>query len=103
MKKISSVLATSLILAITGFSPITAQAIDAETLHNASCTECHSRMTGGDGSLLYTREKRLVNNQTELLALVNRCATLSVEGGWSDAEIKAVSHYLDEQFYLFSK
>lgn len=102
MKKISSALATSLILAITGFSPITAQAIDAETLHDASCTDCHSRMTGGDGSLLYTREERLVHNQTELLARVNRCA-VGAQSEWSDAEIKAVSHYLDEQFYLFSK
>lgn len=102
MKKISSVLATSLILAITGFSPITAQAIDAETLHNASCVECHSRMTGGDGSLLYSREERLIHDQTALLARVSRCA-IGAQSGWSDTEIKAVTHYLDEQFYHFSK
>ena len=102
MKKFSSILAIGLMLTITGLSPITAQAIDAEALHNASCIECHSRMTGGDGSLLYSREDRLTHNQAALSARVHRCATLS-ETGWSDAEIKAVSQYLDEQFYHFSK
>ena len=102
MKKISSALAISLILTSIGISPITAMAIDAKTLHNSSCIECHSRMTGGDGSLLYNREERLVHDQTALLARVGRCA-IGAQSGWSDAEIKAVSLYLDEQFYHFSK
>lgn len=73
---------------------------DGKTLYQASCIECHSRMTGGDGTVLYQREDKIVTSLAELHNRVSHCANAAASN-WSEADIKAVTNYLNENFYHF--
>ena len=67
-------------------------------LHNQSCTSCHVRMQGGDGSTLYTRSNRRVNSLGALDAQVRRCES-NLELKWFDEDIISVSQYLNSEYY----
>jgi mono/diheme cytochrome c family protein len=73
---------------------------DGETLHQSQCIECHSHMTGGDGHVIYTRDERIAKNATELKARVTHCAK-GANTGWNDAQINAVTNYLNQQYYHY--
>jgi mono/diheme cytochrome c family protein len=75
-----------------------ADAAGGKRLHARHCIECHSSMTGGDGSVLYTREQRLVHSLPQLQARVRYCQA-GLELGWTDAQIVGVVEYLNRRYY----
>ncbi len=82
------------------FSTHTLFAEDGQTLHDSYCTECHSRMTGGDGHVIYTRDDRMAKNIEQLQARVMHCSKGS-DTGWDDIQIDSVTQYLNEQYYHY--
>ena len=70
------------------------------TLHQANCIKCHSKMTGGDGSVIYKREENIVNSKLELDQRVTHCSS-GADTGWGISEISAVAQYLNKNFYKF--
>lgn len=79
---------------------LTAHAQDGTTLHAENCIACHSAMTGGDGSVLYTRDDRNVKSLEALNKQVKRCQS-SLDLNWSNDQISSVQHYLNKSFYQF--
>lgn len=75
-------------------------AIKGEKLHQDNCIACHAAMTGGDGSVLYTRKDRRVTTHELLSKQINRCQT-SLGLNWTSDEIGHVQHYLNVNFYKF--
>ncbi|MGF1546064.1 MAG: c-type cytochrome [Thiotrichales bacterium] len=71
-----------------------------ETLHNAKCISCHVRMTGGDGSVLYTRSDRKVTSYEALETQVRRCDA-NLQTKWFDDDILSVTAYLNQAHYKF--
>ncbi len=69
-------------------------------LHQSDCIECHSKMTGGDGSVLYAREDTLVRSMTELESRVHHCAN-GAKTGWNETQIESVSNYLNQTYYHY--
>ena len=82
------------------FSTSLADDATGQSMHQAQCTECHSRMTGGDGSVIYTRKNSLIDTHDQLEARVNYCAQ-GANTNWSQAEIRLVSDYLNNQHYHY--
>ncbi len=80
-------------------SPVISAA-DGKSLHNNNCIECHSRMTGGDGHVLYTRDDRIANTLGALHERVEYCSH-GINSGWTESEINAVTQFLNEQYYHF--
>jgi hypothetical protein len=62
-------------------------------LYENHCVSCHS-------SAVFTREKRMVNNFTELRERIRQCE-LSNDLTWFDEDIDAVVNYLNTNFYKF--
>ena len=93
-------LAISLITLIIISFFATANAQDGATLHGENCIACHAAMTGGDGSVLYTRNDRGVNSSDALTKQVNRCQS-SLGLNWSNDQINSVQQYLNKSFYQF--
>lgn len=71
-----------------------------KALHDQHCTACHIGMTGGDGSVLYTRKNRRVKDLQGLEDQVRRCET-NLELKWFDEDTLAVTQYLNNQYYKF--
>jgi len=71
-----------------------------KTLHDKQCTSCHIGQFGGDGSKMYTRSPRKVN---DLKSLKQRVAGCSAQTGakWLPDEEEAVVAYLAKQYYKF--
>lgn len=85
------------------FSATTAGAADiahGKEIHDAHCTSCHIGMTGGDGSLIYTRKDRRVTSLSALQAQVRRCDA-SLEFKMFDEDIDDVVAYLNQSYYKF--
>lgn len=91
-----------LLISVMLLSPIglAADLKNGEQLHNSQCKTCHIQMTGGDGSLLYTRDDRRVNSLKALQQRVHRCES-NLELKWLDDEINDVVHYLNKTYYHF--
>jgi mono/diheme cytochrome c family protein len=69
-------------------------------LHDNNCVACHVNMTGGDGSLLYTRATRRVQSLAGLESQVRLCeSNLGLQ--WFDEDILAVTGYLNDRYYKF--
>ncbi len=73
---------------------------DGAALYAENCVACHAAMTGGDGSVLYTRDDRSVKSSDALHKQVNRCQS-SLGLNWSNAQINSVQQYLNNSFYKF--
>lgn len=87
--------------AIVGHAPAwAADAAHGKELHAANCVSCHVNMTGGDGSVLYTRSDRKVNSLPQLEAQVRRCES-NLELKWFDEDIADVVQYLNRTYYKF--
>ncbi|MGI9304281.1 MAG: c-type cytochrome [Gammaproteobacteria bacterium] len=79
----------------------TASAADAErgkALHEAQCTACHAAMTGGDGTVLYTRDDRRAISMEKLNREVRYHVT-SLELDWGEEDIVAMVEYLNGSYY----
>ena len=77
-----------------------AQAELGHELHEQNCVSCHADMKGGDGSALYTRTDRLIDNRDSLGTQVQRCVT-NLNLDWFPDEVEAVADYLAETHYAF--
>jgi mono/diheme cytochrome c family protein len=80
--------------------PIVSNADQGQQLHDSACIQCHTSLTGGKPSSLYTREARMVNSKIGLVKQVSNC---SVAAGvtWNNEQKTAVVNYLSKQFYHF--
>ncbi len=96
--KYFSILLTGTFFLAIGSLPV--QASDPAELHRSQCISCHAKMTGGDGSLIYKRDDRIVTTKSELQQRVAYCAQ-GAHTDWNDNEITAVSNYLNELIYQF--
>ena len=95
----SKILVISLFLANAIFL-VSVHAQDGSTLHSENCIACHAAMTGGDGSVLYTRDDRTVKSSDVLSKQVDRCQS-SLDLNWSNDQIDSVQQYLNTLFYQF--
>ncbi len=71
-----------------------------KTLHDKNCVSCHARLFGGDGSKVYTRSPRLINDRTALAQRVAMCAS-QTGAKWFPEDEENVVAYLNQQFYKF--
>ena len=76
--------------------------VKGKALVEASCIRCHASRYGGDGSAIYTREHRLVNTSSGLLAQIRNCNTMLDTKWFDDEELHAAS-YLNQTYYKFDK
>lgn len=83
-------------------SPLMAADMDGEALHSKNCVACHTNMTGGDGSALYTRDNRRVTSFKKLEAQVRLCES-NLGLTWFDDEVLAVVDHLNKNYYHFEK
>lgn len=96
-------LRTFLACALMLWAPLTvADMRDGQSLHDKNCQACHIAMTGGDGSVLYTRSQRKVRSLAALEAQVRRCES-NLELKWFDEDIVDVVEYLNHAYYKFPK
>ncbi|QRM19839.1 cytochrome c [Dechloromonas sp. TW-R-39-2] len=72
----------------------------AKLLHDKSCTSCHIRMYGQDGSKMYTRDGRLLSNKLEIQQRVASC-NATVNAGWFPEEEESVADWLNKHYYRF--
>lgn len=72
----------------------------AKALHEKSCTSCHIRMYGQDGSKMYTRDGRLLSNKLEIQQRVASC-NATVNAGWFPEEEENVAAWLNKHYYRF--
>jgi len=71
-----------------------------KTLHEKYCAACHVKLFGGDGSKIYTRSPRLINDKTALAQRVAMCAS-QTGAKWFPEDEENVVAYLNQQFYKF--
>ena len=89
--------ATSLLVLLTQ----TANAVSAANgkyLHDESCIACHTSLTNGQPSSIYTRSDRKFNTLKGLNKQVKRCQN-SVGANWFDDQIADVVEYLNTNYY----
>ena len=90
--------ATFLFLLVSLFNIVHAQT--GSELHQKNCIACHAAMTGGDGSVLYTRNNRRVRSIESLTKQVLRCQS-SLGLNWSATQQREVQQFLNGSFYKF--
>lgn len=99
MKLSALALPLSLILLAAGSA---AAEPTGKELHQEHCTACHERITGGNGSSLYTRSDRRVNDLEELKQQVTRCKN-NLQITLFDDDLEAIVGYLNERYYRFEE
>ena len=84
--------------------PLAAQAdmANGEKLHAQHCVACHTSMTGGDGSTLYTRSNRRVASLDGLGKQVRRCRD-NLGLTWFDDQVQDVVDHLNARYYKFPR
>lgn len=87
-------------LALLGTGAYASDDADGKALHQENCVACHTNMTGGDGSALYTRKDRRVTSLDGLEAQVKRCES-NIGLRWFDDEVLAVVKHLNTSYYHF--
>lgn len=73
-----------------------------EALVKENCISCHAAKYGGDGSGIYTREDRIVNSPSELVARIRTCNTMLGTKWFEDEELNVAS-YLNKDYYKFDQ
>ncbi len=77
-----------------------ADAQSGKNLHQENCIACHAAMTGGDGSVLYTRKDHRATSKETLAKQVNRCQS-SLGLNWSTTQQQDVQQFLNDMFYNY--
>lgn len=88
-----------LLVSIIGLSS-PAFAGGGQALHDTACVQCHSSLTGGKPTSLYTRTDRKVTTFDALQKRVKGCA-VAADVSWSDDQRAQVVQYLVDRFYHF--
>ncbi len=91
-----------LLALLAGHPAAAADAARGKQLHDKTCVGCHRNMTGGDGSVLYTRSQRRVHDLAQLESQVRRCET-NLNLKWFEDDILDVTEYLNRQYYHFPR
>lgn len=73
---------------------------NGKNLLNAQCTQCHIKLSGGDGSGIFTRKDHRVTSLPGLIRQVDRCKA-SIGVTWTEAQTADVVAYLDSTYYHF--
>jgi hypothetical protein len=73
-----------------------------KTMVEKNCIQCHASKYGGDGSVIYIREHRLVKTSRGLLAQIRNCNTMLGMKWFEDEELH-VARYLNQTYYKFDK
>ena len=92
-----------LIPALLAASAAAVAAPDPKTgkaLHDKQCVSCHVQRFGGDGSKIYTRSPRMINDKVALGQRVSFCAN-QIGAKWFPEDEENVAAYLNQQFYKF--
>lgn len=90
----------NLLILVLTLTALTVHADTGEKLHQSACIDCHSRMTGGDGHVIYTRDERIAKDIEELNSRVTHCAN-GANTGWDSNQINSVTEYLNTQYYQY--
>lgn len=69
-------------------------------LHDKHCVPCHVKLRGGDGSGMYTRKPRLINDARALEQRVAICAS-QTNAGWFPEDEANVTAWLNQTWYKF--
>ena len=69
-------------------------------LHDKQCVACHVKLLGGDGSAMYTRKPRLINNAAALGQRVAACSA-QTNAGWFPEDEAHVAAWLNQAYYKF--
>ena len=69
-------------------------------LHQKQCVACHVKLLGGDGSGMYTRKPRLVNNLVTLGKRVEACSART-DAPWFPEDEANVTAWLNQTYYKF--
>lgn len=64
------------------------------------CSSCHKARLGGDGSAIFTRADRTVQNPDELLVQMERCSG-AIGKALSTQEKQDLAAYLNKTYYQF--
>ncbi len=98
---------TILFLAAFGVVPLAAAVVvvpvnpqNGEALYEKNCMACHAAKFGGDGSQIFTRSSRKVQNMTQLQARVTACS-VNNNTGWFPSDEASVVNWLNQQYYKF--
>lgn len=89
-----------LILMVILLTSTSVMAIDGKALHDAVCLQCHSSLTDGKPTSLYTRADHKVKTLSALQKRVKGCA-VAADANWTDEQREAVVQYLAKNFYNF--
>jgi len=73
-----------------------------KSLHDENCVRCHINLMGGDGTKIYTRPDRRIEDLPGLKTQVKRCRD-SLGFPWPDNQVDDVVSYLNSSFYKFNK
>ncbi len=69
-------------------------------LHDKHCVACHVKLLGGDGSAMYTRKPRLINDAAALARRVAVCAS-QTNAGWFPEDEANVTAWVNQNWYKF--
>lgn len=81
------------------FAADTAQ---GKQLHDEKCVACHVQRYGGDGSAIYLRKNRLINDRKALGQRVAACNVM-INAGLFPEDEEAITAYLAKRYYKFGK
>ena len=69
-------------------------------LHDKQCVACHVKLMGGDGSRMYTRKPRLINDAVALGKRVAACSA-QTDAPWLPEDEENVAAWLNKTYYKF--
>lgn len=102
IKTTSTVLAGAMLGMLPYTDAASADAAAGKALHEQHCIACHTRLSNGEPTALYTRKDRLVTSLDGLRAQVRRCDQ-NLELRWFDDDIDNVVEYLNQTYYQFDQ
>lgn len=98
---------TTLFFAVLGVVPLAGAAMvtpgnpqAGQALYQKNCMSCHAAKFGGDGSQIFTRAGRKVQNMAQLQAQVTACSVHN-NTGWFPSDEANVAAWLNQQYYRF--
>jgi hypothetical protein len=70
------------------------------SFEEAKCNACHDKMTGGNGSRIFTRPDRKIASAPALLKMVRFCIDRTGASVFPE-DAEHIAAYLNQQFYKF--